>query len=302
MNINGSTSPPNETPDTSMHAEPAMHGQSATKSPELPEHKKNIPVIERFGPVIQGEGAQAGLQTLFIRFGGCDYRCVQCDSMHAVEPLAVQANRTMMSAIEILEWAMERYSTTGVRWITFTGGNPCMHKLDVLVQILVYQGFYINVETQGTLAPDWLRNVQVVTVSPKTHGMGERFDEEVYARFCKKVFEAGKPLCVKAVVFNTVDLEFALQIEEVTRIAFSEVSRLAKPLEPMFYLSLGNPLPPKLNMETFQLEDRSNVNLPAYLLNQYRELSEEVLADPRLKNFRFLPQIHVLMYGNESER
>lgn len=39
---------------------------------------RTFPVIECFGPTIQGEGALAGLPTLFVRFGGCDFRCSWC--------------------------------------------------------------------------------------------------------------------------------------------------------------------------------------------------------------------------------
>ena len=43
-------------------------------------------IAEVFGPTIQGEGALIGEPTVFVRTGGCDYRCAWCDSMHAVDP------------------------------------------------------------------------------------------------------------------------------------------------------------------------------------------------------------------------
>ena len=55
---------------------------------------RGYPVIEIFGPTIQGEGSEAGLATHFIRVGGCDYRCSWCDTMYAVDPAAVRANAT----------------------------------------------------------------------------------------------------------------------------------------------------------------------------------------------------------------
>ena len=45
----------------------------------------DIRVSEIFGPTIQGEGALIGLPTVFVRTGGCDYRCSWCDSLHAVD-------------------------------------------------------------------------------------------------------------------------------------------------------------------------------------------------------------------------
>ncbi len=38
----------------------------------------NFPIMEIFGPVVQGEGALIGKPTHFVRFGGCDYRCSWC--------------------------------------------------------------------------------------------------------------------------------------------------------------------------------------------------------------------------------
>jgi len=41
-----------------------------------PEPK--FPVMEIFGPTIQGEGALIGMPTHFVRLGGCTYRCAWC--------------------------------------------------------------------------------------------------------------------------------------------------------------------------------------------------------------------------------
>jgi len=42
---------------------------------------KMYPIIEIFGNTIQGEGALIGQQTAFVRFGGCDYRCLAKGTM-----------------------------------------------------------------------------------------------------------------------------------------------------------------------------------------------------------------------------
>ena len=42
-----------------------------------------IPVAEIFGPTIQGEGPHVGMQTLFVRVAGCDFKCAWCDSKFA---------------------------------------------------------------------------------------------------------------------------------------------------------------------------------------------------------------------------
>lgn len=39
---------------------------------------RTFPIIEIFGPVLQGEGRMIGAQTLFVRTGYCDFRCAWC--------------------------------------------------------------------------------------------------------------------------------------------------------------------------------------------------------------------------------
>ena len=43
-----------------------------------------IRISEIFGPTVQGEGALIGRPTVFVRTGGCDYRCSWCDTRYAV--------------------------------------------------------------------------------------------------------------------------------------------------------------------------------------------------------------------------
>ena len=40
-----------------------------------------IAISEIFGPTIQGEGALIGVPTVFVRTGGCDFRCSWTPSM-----------------------------------------------------------------------------------------------------------------------------------------------------------------------------------------------------------------------------
>ena len=55
---------------------------------------RTFPVLEVFGPVLQGEGRMIGAQTHFVRFGYCDFHCAWCDTLYAVEPAQVQARRS----------------------------------------------------------------------------------------------------------------------------------------------------------------------------------------------------------------
>lgn len=221
--------------------------------------------------------------------------------MHAVDPNAVAKHASYVTAGEIFEKLCAARENTGVQWVTFSGGNPAMHKLDELVDSLLDAGFFINVETQGTLWQDWMEKVTVLTISPKTFGMGEKFEEAKFQRILQK--RGDRPICIKVVVGSAIDLEFAMGIEGSINDAYGLLDHVQQPWVAL-YLSLLNPYPPILDEEHNLIDNdiRWGSEQVLQLLKNYATLSEELLQDPRLKNWRFLPQLHVLVYGNESER
>src|SRR3954449_9550536 len=89
-----------------------------------PTRAKLIPIVEIFGPTIQGEGAEAGLATHFVRVGGCDYRCSWCDTMYAVDPATVRATARKLTSDDIVS---ELEHLPGApEWVTISGGNPAL--------------------------------------------------------------------------------------------------------------------------------------------------------------------------------
>lgn len=278
-----------------------MYGEQPVKSSE---EGKKISVIEMFGPTIQGEGPLAGSKTMFIRFGGCDYRCTKCDSLHAVIPQAVQKHSSRMTAQEIADNIIKMAAPSNTPWVTLSGGNPLMWDLSELVDLLQAAGLLIAVETQGTLWHDWLRKIDCLVLSPKAPGMGEKFEPEKFLNILEKI-EMGSPnsnipVALKVVVFSQQDIDFALDIAEFTA-AHEYPFR-----DGLKYFSLGNFFPPKLN-ESFDLvdhpfgTDKGETQLEL-LMHDYRILLEDMCNDPRITDWRFLPQIHVLAFGNEAGR
>lgn len=113
---------------------------------------------------LQGEGYYTGTPAVFLRLSGCNRRCPFCDTDHAAG--------TAMTASDITA-ACAAYPS---RHIVVTGGEPLLQLDDVLVRALKGAGFYIQIETNGSLpAPtgiDW------VTCSPKDAPWGiDRVDE-----------------------------------------------------------------------------------------------------------------------------
>ncbi len=235
---------------------------------------KKIPVIEIFGPTVQGEGVMFGRLTFFVRAGLCDYKCTSCDSMHAVDPKQVKEGAMWMTQEEI---AKELIDAMGhIEWVTLSGGNPCIHDLGHLVSLLQDAGKKVAVETQGTLLPYWLLDVDQITVSPKSPFMGVDFEPDAFVDYVRTF---GSGMCVKVVVASAADLEFAASIRQM----------MQKHDSWTLYLSQGNPF---LNPE----EDLSLMRNE--LLNNYSMIVEEVSNDKRLGKVVVLPQLHVLTWGN----
>lgn len=170
--------------------------------------EKKWPIIEIFGPTIQGEGSMTGVPTHFIRFGGCGYRCSWCDTPYAVLPEEIKKNRTMMTQDEILSNVV---SLGKAPWVTLSGGDPCLHQgLAPLIRSLKENGFQTAVETQGQYFREWLNIVDQITISPKPPSSGEegRLDKDVILNIMSHQESRWISVCLKFVVKNTVDLDW----------------------------------------------------------------------------------------------
>ncbi len=241
---------------------------------------KTIPIVEVFGPTIQGEGALAGLPTYFVRFGLCDFRCDWCDSLHAVLPEEVKANADYLTEPEIVDrvLALDR----GPQWVTLSGGNPAVHDLAALVtQLQEHAGMKVTVETQGSIWRPWLADIDHLTVSPKppSSGMINMKHANQLARFTKKAAEAmpSDRRSMKIVVFDADDLFWAETIFLTHGLGWDQ------------YLSVGTDPPAareSLAKSRKKLADRS------------RWLYEEVSTRSSFAGVRVLPQLHVIAWGH----
>jgi len=213
--------------------------------------------------------------------------------MHAVDPHQVKANARWLTQYGIFEEFVKFKKANTTNWITFSGGNPCIHDLSHLVDLLHSFDQRIHVETQGTFCPNWLRHCESVCVSPKTPGMGEKLELEKLDDFTFKMSSSPTNFSFKMVVFDQRDLEVASMIYE--RYILTGLFR-----PDQFYLSLGNPYPPGKDENIDRPTRDFGVNLPEILLGQYRRLLPDVMQDKNLCNAKFLPQLHVLLWDNKQ--
>tara|TARA_R100001244_G_scaffold44182_1_gene39736 strand:- start:57895 stop:58539 length:645 start_codon:yes stop_codon:yes gene_type:complete len=124
---------------------------------------------------LQGEGVHAGRRAVFVRFTGCNLWsglerdrpsavCQFCDTdfvgmdgegggrFSSAADLAAAAART---------WGSDRES----RFVVLTGGEPMLQVDAALIDALHAEGFFIAIESNGTLAVP--RTIDWICISPK---------------------------------------------------------------------------------------------------------------------------------------
>jgi len=230
-----------------------------------------IAVSEIFGPTIQGEGALAGAPALFLRTWGCPHACTWCDTKYAVEG---QDYRFLTVEEIVRELRNLPYSDL----LVLTGGDPVLwkdHMTSLIPELIRY--WHIHLETQASLpVPEWVKAFEPlsgsITLSPKppsaNQSLGylqEWLDLDPF-RFggIGSLFD-----CVKIVVADDIDLQFAIEVFEKVRPSCLKV------LQPV-------------------------TRTPETLLEDYRVLVDKVLTHPEpvLHQFkvRVLPQLHKLLW------
>ncbi|MDU3999363.1 MAG: 7-carboxy-7-deazaguanine synthase QueE [Escherichia coli] len=122
------------------------------------------PINEMF-QTLQGEGYFTGVPAIFIRLQGCPVGCAWCDTKHTWEKLEEGA-----ASSEDLLAVIGRQGYTA-RHVVITGGEPCIHDLMPLTDLLEKNGFSCQIETSGTHEVRCTPNTWV-TVSPKLNMRG----------------------------------------------------------------------------------------------------------------------------------
>jgi len=234
---------------------------------------EKIRVSEIFGPTIQGEGALIGQPTVFVRTGGCDYRCSWCDSLHAVDAGWRQTWVPMSAQAVMAEVA--RLSGHRPLMVTLSGGNPAIQPLGLLIEAGRARGYRFAMETQGSVARDWFGRLDMLVLSPKPPSSGMTVD---WAAFEACVAAAQDTRTVlKIVIFDAADYRWA-----------RDVAR-RHPALPL-YLQPGNHTPPPPDDDSARV-DQEGIDA------RMRWLVERVVADGWFAA-TVLPQLHVTLWGN----
>jgi len=209
---------------------------------------------------IQGEGKFIGLPMIFIRTTGCNLRCRWCDTTYAYE-----AGEELAIA-EI----MKRLKAYKSRELCLTGGEPLIQKdTPALIEELIKNGYYIHLETNGSIFLGNLPGLDVIKLSMdiKCPSSGEEQKMNL-----SNLDLLGADDQIKFIIVDDNDYDYAKDFLEKHKIS----SKCAIIFTPCWLA------PDKLTDNAYTL----------------RKLAERVLSD-RL-SVRVLPQLHKLVWPERS--
>lgn len=232
--------------------------------------RSTLTISEIFGPTIQGEGLLIGRPTIFVRSGGCDYRCVWCDTMYAVLP-SYRGEWTSMESEEVLSKVLELSGGTPII-VSLSGGNPALQPFGPLIEMGHANGLKFALETQGSIWKPWFRELDYLTLSPK--GPSSEMETD-WQKLVKCIQDFGHAqVSLKVVVFNEPDYEYAKSV----RSRFPGIP---------FFLQVGNT---STHPITFDLQG---------LIERFIWLSNRLFEDSWF-DVTLLPQLHTIIWGNRK--
>jgi 7-carboxy-7-deazaguanine synthase len=233
---------------------------------------KPILISEIFGPTIQGEGALVGKPTVFVRTGGCDYRCSWCDTLYAVLP-EYRGDWLKMTAEAILQRVLEL--SGGPILVTLSGGNPALQPLEPLLDLGQERGFTFALETQGSVAKEWFTKLDHLVISPKPPSSAMKTDWQALQE-CIAAAASRTHVVWKVVVFDEADYVYAREVHQ----RFPAVP---------FVLQVGTSAPSTRNGPASGTAD----------VTQRTEWLLERASTDKWFDVTILPQVHVLLWGNK---
>jgi 7-carboxy-7-deazaguanine synthase len=190
-----------------------------------------IAVNEIYGPVKQGEGKTAGMETMFLRLSGCNLACDWCDSPYTWNWLGTKFvhpdKYDKKKEVNMMDWKdiVHQLHTKKdcAPALVISGGEPMLQQKQLvpLLNLLRDANWWIEVETNGTIEPtdEFVSLINQFNCSPKTSNSGPDNPLEKRIVIPALVKLASLPITTfKFVITNALDLVDARGIIATARI------------------------------------------------------------------------------------
>ncbi len=142
-----------------------MRGKNPIRPP-ISDDGNQLEVKNIFA-TLQGEGQHVGVPSVFVRLGGCNLACNFCDT--EFENFVKTPLVDIMAQVDELSQNKENIRVR--KLVVITGGEPFRQNIAPFCEMLLADGFLVQIETNGTLYRELPREVEIVC-SPKNTGKG----------------------------------------------------------------------------------------------------------------------------------
>ena len=245
----------------------SAHTASRPAAPTASE-RGSLTVSEIFGPTFQGEGPSIGLRCSFLRLGACNLHCRWCDTPYTWDWTG-RNGRAYDPRVELRRMSVDAtwqsLQAKGADALVVSGGEPMLqqHQLVPLLERAATAGWWVEMETAGTIAPELalLPLVSRFNVSPKVENSGNDLGDRYQPAALDALQSSGKAAW-KFVVESPDDLD--------------EISELVHRhrLSPIYVMPEGI--------------------RPDVITSRSQDLAESVLA----RGWNLTTRLHILLYGN----
>lgn len=110
---------------------------------------------------IQGEGANMGRPSVFVRLGGCNLKCRWCDSRFTWDPKVADNKVATLSDV------VREIKKHKAKHLVITGGEPMLQQDKIKSLLKALPGYTVEIETNGSIDSEITELVEQINCSPK---------------------------------------------------------------------------------------------------------------------------------------
>ncbi len=208
---------------------------------------------------IQGEGTNAGKESIFLRTSLCNLKCSWCDTKYTWDWDNFDYN------VEVHEMDIkkirEKIEGFTAKNIVITGGEPLIQQEDLALLISSFsKKYFIEVETNGTILPSHILIplVDQWNVSPKTSNSNNS-SEQCDISDCYNFYKIQPNVFFKFVVENEIDITEIKNIIKKYQIDHSKVILMPQASEKQDLISKESLIKTLTNENDFRYSSRLHV-------------------------------------------